>query len=150
MELIIILDILINGKTKPIDKIPRYTLGSWSKLFASVFPNINKKIIIKTFTTIVIGNAEATKTLLFLLSSETSFEIAIGRPSCASAINNIKVGDKIIYIPIPSVPTSLVIMILITIPKIFVMKPPTISIRVDLTNLLFFIISPLKLFTFHI
>lgn len=88
-----------------------------------------------------IGKLENTKFLLLFFSSATSLLIAIGKPSCAIAINNMNVGVMSIYTPSPSTPINLLVTILIIIPSIFVIAPPSIKISVDFTNL-FFTFSP--------
>ena len=59
------------------------------------------------------GIIENTIFLLLCLSSETNLLIAVGKPNCEIVINNEKVGNISIYKLIPSVPTILVIIILI-------------------------------------
>ena len=56
-------------------------------------------------------------------------------------IKSIKVGVINIYIPIPSVPKNLFVIILINIPNIFVINPPNNKIIVDFIKV-FFICSP--------
>ena len=53
-----------------------------------------------------------------------------------------KVGKINIYKLIPSIPTILVIMILIIIPSALVIAPPKIKITVVLKKVLFFIKTP--------
>ena len=50
-------------------------------------------------------------------------------------MNKVNVGRSIIYIPNPSVPSSLLIIIFINIPSIFVIKPPINSMITDLLKL---------------
>ena len=90
-----------------------------------------------------IGIVDNTIFLLLLVFSLTSFDIEVGRPKVDKVINKLKVGRTNIYSPIPSVDTTLVKTILITILNILVINPPIIKIIVDLINLLF-IVSPIK------
>jgi len=95
--------------------------------------NIKKiKTVLNANENIIVENINF---LLFFLSSLTILLIAIGNPNCDNVINKLNVGIIIIYIPIPSVPTILVVNILITIPNIFVIAPPNTKISVDLINI---------------
>ena len=106
----------------------------------AIINKINIKIILNTK---VIGIVDNTIFLLLLVFSLTSFDIEVGRPNVDKVINKLKVGITNIYCPIPSVDTTLVKTILITILSILVIKPPIIKIIVDLINLLF-TLSPIK------
>ena len=106
----------------------------------AIINKINIKIILNTK---VIGIVDNIIFLLFLVFSLTSLEIEVGSPKVDKVINKLNVGRTNIYSPIPSVDTTLVKTILITILSILVMSPPIIKIIVDLINLLF-TVSPLK------
>lgn len=86
---------------------------------------------------IAIGIIPSTTFLLFLLFSETSFDIATGRDNVAIIMNNPYVGIINIYSPIPSIPIILVVIILIIILSIFVINPPIIRIIVPFINFSF-------------
>ena len=91
----------------------------------------------------VTGIIENTKFLLFLLSSDTNLEIAVGSPKDAMEIKSEKVGRTSIYIPRPSRPNFLDIITLINILIILVITLPINNIKVDFKRL-FFINSPLN------
>lgn len=102
-------------------------------------------IIKRIFIINRIGVIEKNNFLLFLLSSDISFDKASGVEKEAKLINNMNVGSINIYILIPLVPISLDIFILITRLSIFVIKLPINNIKVDfkkfffIVNFMFFI-----------
>lgn len=102
-------------------------------------------IIKRIFIINRIGVIEKSNFLLFLLSSDISFDKASGVEKEAKLINNMNVGSINIYILIPLVPISLDIFILITRLSIFVIKLPINNIKVDfkkfffIVNFMFFI-----------
>ena len=102
-------------------------------------------IIRRIFIINRIGVIEKSNFLLFLLSSDISFDKASGVEKEAKLINNMNVGSINIYILIPLVPISLDIFILITRLSIFVIKLPINNIKVDfkkfffIVNFMFFI-----------
>ena len=83
------------------------------------------------------GIIDETISLLLCLSSYTSLLILVGNPNWLIAINKENVGIIIIYDPIALVGSSLLITILINIPKNFVINPPINNINVDLINIFF-------------
>ena len=85
----------------------------------------------------IIGIVPKTIFLLLVKFSDINLEIAIGRDKVAIVMNKLKVGIIKVYKPIPSRPIILVVIILITIPKILVIKPPIIKIIVPLINFSF-------------
>ena len=96
------------------------------------------------------GIIPSTIFLLFLVFSETSFDIAIGSDRVAMVMKRVYVGIISMYSPIPSTPIILVVIILIIILSIFVINPPIIRIIVDfinfsfIVNCMFFILIFLK------
>ena len=83
------------------------------------------------------GIIDETISLLLCLSSDTSLLILVGNPNWLIAISKENVGIIIIYDPIALVGSSLLITILINIPKNFVINPPINNINVDLINIFF-------------
>lgn len=79
--------------------------------------------------------------LLLLFGSATNLLIAIGKENIASIVNKLVVGIIKLYNPIPSVPISLVIIILIIKPRSFEILPPISKITVEEKNLFFKILS---------
>ena len=96
-------------------------------------------IIKRIFIINRIGVIEKNNFLLFLLSSDISFDKASGVEKEAKLINNMNVGSINIYILIPLVPISLDIFILITRLSIFVIKLPINNIKVDFKNFFFIV-----------
>ena len=88
---------------------------------------------------IEMGTVENKMFLLLYLSSDTNFDIDIGRLSCVIVIAKEKVGKINMYKLIPSIPTTRVIMTLIKRPNNLVIKPPIIKIIVDMINFSFII-----------
>ena len=122
----------VKGITNDIERIAKKVLLLCNKLLLingdSIIINIiSIKLIIR-----IKGIIEKNKFLLFLFSSEISFDSANGRPNRLQLINKEKVGNISIYNPIPSAPINLAITIFIIIPRILVIKPPINNIIVDL------------------
>lgn len=122
----------------------------WSRVFAISFDDRISIVIIIILKISAMGIIPSTIFLLFLVFSETSFDIAIGSDRVAMVMKRVYVGIISMYSPIPSTPIILVVIILIIIPSIFVINPPIIRIIVDfinfsfIVNCMFFILIFLK------
>ena len=100
------------------------------------FKKINIKIIKTKLIKKDIGITDNISLKLFLFFSPINLLIEIGKPNWDKAISKLKVGIIKLYIPIPSGPNFLDIIILINIPITLVIRPPISKIIVDLINLL--------------
>ena len=100
---------------------------------ATIMIIIISRILINKDATIVDDN----NLTLFLLFSAIILDTATGNPKLAILTNSEKVGTISIYIPTPSSVSNLVITILLSIPKSFVITPPIINIILDLMNFSF-------------
>lgn len=86
----------------------------------------------------IVGIIDKTNFWLFFFCSLTSLDKEVVTPILPKVIKRTKVGNTNIYKPIPSVPTTLVNIILITIAMILEIKPPIMRMSVDFINLFFF------------
>lgn len=97
----------------------------------------NNIIITNILVIIIIGIVEVIIFLLLYLSSDTSLDIDIGRLSPVIVIASENVGSINEYRLIPSIPIILVVIIFIKRPNTLVIRPPIISIIVDLIKFSF-------------
>ena len=98
-----------------------------------------KMVITTILNSIAMGMIPNTTFLLFLLFSDTSFDMAMGSDRVQIVIKSPYVGIINMYRPIPSTPIILVVTILIIMLKIFVIRPPIIRISVDFINFSFIV-----------
>jgi len=119
-----------------------YVASILSKRFIAI--NLDKKIIIsiiKKFNIKIMGATENKTFLPLLLPLATIVLIAMGSPSCVSAITKEYVGITRLYRFIPSLPIILVKTILIINPNALVRTDPINKIKALLKNKLFFIFN---------
>lgn len=137
------LDIEVKGITSAIDSMLIYISSLCRSCLLIIGDSKIIKIIIIILIIITTGNIENINFLLFLVSSPINLDKARGKPNWLKLISSVKVGRISMYNPNPLVPISLAITIFISMPNIFVNRPPISKIIVDFINL-FFILNFIK------